>query len=129
MKETWKDIRGYEGLYQVSDLGNVRNLVTQKILKQSFNTSGYVQVSLNKNHKRKKITVHRLVLETFKPRTDMYLKTNNGSYVVQADHINNIKTDNKLKNLQWLLGSRNLKKEIKRNKFKRNLRKLLKEVE
>lgn len=128
MKERWKDIRGYEGLYQVSDLGNVRNLATKKVLKQTFNTNGYVQVSLYKNHEIKKNTVHRLVLETFEPRDDMYLKTNNGSYVMQVDHINNIKTDNKLENLQWLFGSKNLKKETKRNNFKRNLRKLLKEV-
>lgn len=128
MKEEWKDIVGYEGLYQVSDLGNVRNIVTNKMLSAVKITNGYLAVRLSKRGESKLFVVHRLVLETFKPREDMRLKTKNGSYVVQVDHINNIKSDNRLENLQWLTGSKNIKKEQPRKNFKKKLGLALKEV-
>lgn len=72
--EEWKDISGYEGRYQVSDLGNVRSVsrkvncgtdsqrtVKGKILKQHVDDRGYKGITLIKNHKRKKFSVHRLV--------------------------------------------------------------------
>ena len=63
-KETWKDIRGYEGLYQVSNFGNVRNKKF-KILKPRKNKNGYFQVNLSKNNKHKNYYIHRLVAIMF----------------------------------------------------------------
>jgi hypothetical protein len=67
--EIWKDILGYEGLYQVSNLGNVRSLNYRrsgktKLLKQATD-NGYKRVKLSKNGKKKKYWVHRLVAIAF----------------------------------------------------------------
>ena len=77
MEEIWKDIPNYEGLYQVSNLGEVKTLKIindkvrhqkTKILKQCKNTSGYLSVNLSNKIKR----VHRLVAETFIPNPNNY---------------------------------------------------------
>lgn len=127
-QERWKDIRGYEGLYQVSDLGKVKTLRKNKILKPGKAGKGYLFVSLVKNSVREKRYVHRLVLETFNPREDMDIKINGRSFL-NVDHINNIKTDNRLENLQWLTPKQNTRKELDKTLFKRKLYKFIKEVE
>lgn len=103
MKEIWRDIKDYEGLYQVSNLGRVRSLdhyvkskggkrlVKGKILKPDLD-KGYLRVILYKDGKGKHIMVHRLVAETFKPNPHNY---------PTVDHINRIKTDNCVENLRW----------------------------
>lgn len=71
MIEIWRDIKDYEGLYQVSNFGRVRSLVTdshrgKRILKQSFRGC-YLKVKLIKDNKQKIVSVHRLVAEAFLP--------------------------------------------------------------
>ena len=65
--EIWKDIEGYEGLYQVSNLGRVKSLKFNKIkiLSQGISGSGYKIVSLSKENQRKIFLVHRLVAMAF----------------------------------------------------------------
>lgn len=97
MKEVWKDIKGYEGLYQVSNLGNVRSLNynRQKIIKQlrpCKNIRGYWAVSLLKNNKRKTKMVHRLVAESFIENT----KNN-----ILVNHKDGNKNNNCAANLEW----------------------------
>lgn len=103
--EVWKDISGYEGLYQVSSFGKVRsldrfvrgnrdNLRKQKgiTLKPSLSNRGYHLVSLCKGGKSETCRVHRLVMQAF------------SEPVVGKDHINHkngIKTDNRIENLEW----------------------------
>lgn len=111
--EIWKDIEGYEGLYQVSNLGRVKNLERyvnsrsgkrkskEKILKQSRNR--YMYVVLSKNSKRNCFTVHRLVAKAFLP---------NPNNLPQIDHINTDKTDNRVENLRWVTHSENMKNPI-----------------
>ena len=91
--ETWKDIEGYEGLYQVSDYGNIRNVRRNKNLKPSLNKYGYLIVSLFKNGNKKYFSIHRLVAEAFIP---------NPENKPTVDHINTIRTDNRVSNLRWL---------------------------
>ena len=69
MTETWKDVAGYEGLYQVSDRGRVRSLWFGKvrILKPGLKNGGYLQVALYRERKQKYLLVHRLVAEAFVP--------------------------------------------------------------
>ena len=67
LKEIWKDIKDYDGIYQVSNLGRVKSLKFSKerILKDYVDTRGYLNLSLNKNGKKKTYRVHKLVAVAF----------------------------------------------------------------
>lgn len=98
MEEIFKDIPSYEGLYQVSNLGNVKSLnynktKKEKILKSNKNSLGYKNVGLSKNGKVKSITVHQLVAMAF-------LNHNPCGFKLVIDHRNDNKLDNRLENLQ-----------------------------
>jgi HNH endonuclease/NUMOD4 motif len=90
-KEIWKDVVGYEGLYQVSNLGNVKYL--NKLKKQSINASGYLVTALTKNNKQKITYIHKIVAEAFLDK-----KYRKNKLVI--DHINDNKLDNRVENLQ-----------------------------
>lgn len=92
--ETWKPVVGYEGLYEVSDLGRVRSLRSNKILSARPNKhSGYVAHHLSRAGTIKAFYTHSLVLETFvAPRP-------NEEY--QACHNNGNRSDNRVGNLRW----------------------------
>jgi hypothetical protein len=93
MEEIWKDIPEYEGLYQVSNLGRVKRITTNKILKLYKRGFSYLGASLSKNGIRKTMYIHQLVSMAF-----LGHKSNKWELVV--DHINNNPTDNRLENLQ-----------------------------
>lgn len=99
-EETWKDISGYEGLYQVSNHGRIKTyyLSTKCIdgfLKTFKNNSGYQIVTLvNMCGEKKKFLIHRLVAFTFLDRKQNLL--------LEVNHINGIKTDNRIENLEWV---------------------------
>lgn len=95
--EIWRPIKGFEGFYEVSDYGRVRSLNynrtgEERILKPG-NVRGYLCVTLCKNGKPKHFKIHRLVLQTFNPVSNMDELT--------VDHINLDKTDNRLTNLRY----------------------------
>lgn len=95
--ETWKDIPGYENVYQISSFGNVKSLNyrgtgKEKLLKPGLDNDGYYFVVLSKNGEKKKFNVHRLVALSFIP---------NPSNKPCVDHINGIRTDNRVDNLRW----------------------------
>ena len=90
MEEIWKDIKGYEGRYQVSNLGNVKSLRTNKLLYYS-NSDNYYRVSLYKN-KRTMFSIHRLVAEAFIP---------NPNNLPCVNHKDCNTYNNKVDNLNW----------------------------
>ena len=98
MEEVWKDIRGYEGLYQVSNVGRVKRVKTGRILKGIFSGYGYVQVDLSKEGCTSKKLIHRLVAQAFIPNVDNKLEVN---------HINEDKTNNRVDNLEWVTRKEN----------------------
>lgn len=89
--EIWKYINGYEGLYEISNKGRVRN-AEGKILKARTQNKGYFYVTLHSNHKERKFTIHRLVAEVFIPKINGFN---------QVNHINGNKKDNSVENLEW----------------------------
>lgn len=98
--ELWKSIPGYEGVYEVSNLGRVRNFKRGNILKTQINNSGYELVHMNNDGKRKANTVHRLVALSFLPNSD------NLPFV---NHCDSNKLNNNLSNLEWCTQSQNTK--------------------
>tara|TARA_R110000772_G_scaffold261421_2_gene379897 strand:+ start:1536 stop:2015 length:480 start_codon:yes stop_codon:yes gene_type:complete len=105
--EIWKDIKDYEGLYQVSNLGRVKSLKfgKERILSAATNATGYSLVALC-NGKTKAITAHQLVAMAF-------LNHKPCGYKLVVDHINTIKTDNRLENLQVITHRQNCTKDKK----------------
>lgn len=107
MSEYWADIVGYEGMYQISNLGNVKSLerlspqghlVSERIMRQYKNNSGYKIVDLTKNGTRKHWLVHRLVAEAFVENPNGYN---------EVDHIDTNKDNNSADNLRWCTHSQN----------------------
>jgi hypothetical protein len=101
--ELWKDIAGYENRYQVSDYGRVRSLRRKYrkediMLKQIIDYKGYSTVGLTMNCKTKFFKVHRLVAQSF---------LDNPLCKPQINHINCIKDDNSLENIEWCTNGEN----------------------
>ena len=110
--EEWKDILGFEGLYQASNFGRIKSVdrfrkgkngslapVKERILKPKLTHNGYYLIGLYKNSIQKFYYVHRLVYEAF-----------NGTIPegLQVNHINEIKTDNRLSNLNLMTAKENV---------------------
>ena len=103
MNETWADIEGYEGFYKISTLGRVKSMPRNGTIKQErilkpHIVRGYAQAELRYKGVYKSHKVHRLVAEAFIPNPDKKPEVN---------HINGIKTDNCLENLEWATSSEN----------------------
>lgn len=116
--EIWKDIQGYEGLYQVSNLGRVKSLGRfvinplvpkgyswhpERILKGRNDTKGYLRVVLYKDQMSKGFKVHRLVAVAFIP---------NSENKPEVDHINRDKIDNSVNNLRWVSHKENMNNSL-----------------
>lgn len=106
MKEIWKDIEGYEGIYQVSNLGNVKS--NNKILKGREKENNYLQVSLYKDGNKNTQYIHRLVAEAFIENPE------NKEFV---NHKNFNKKDNSVNNLEWVTRKENFEHFHKSEKY------------
>lgn len=92
MEEVWKDIEGYEGLYQVSNLGRVKRVTTGRILKGGKDKDGYLQVTLCKDSTKSTKKIHRLVAQAF---------VSNSENKPEINHIDEDKANNRVNNLEW----------------------------
>lgn len=113
----YKSIKGYEGIYEVSELGQVRSVDRivkfkdsstskrkGKELKPSMDKGGYAIVHLNKNGIAKTCNVHRLVAETFVPNPDN---------LPEVHHLNHDRKDNRVQNLQWVTRSEQMDEHLR----------------
>lgn len=110
--QVWKDIKGFEGIYQISNNGEVKslerktfnngtkteNIIKEKILKKPLDKDGYIIYCLFKNNKRFSLKAHRLVAIEF---------IDNPQNKPQVNHKNGIKTDNSVDNLEWVTAKEN----------------------
>lgn len=100
--EIWKDIKGYEGLYFANNSGQIKRKYKgrslDRILKNQINSEGYYQVCLSKNNVKKSFAVHKIIAELF-------IKNPENKRCV--NHINGIKSDLRLCNLEWSTHSEN----------------------
>lgn len=111
IKEIWKDVPGYEELYQVSSNGDVYSLISGKDLKPCSNDKGYQIVKLYSEPFNGTTTpIHRLVALAFLPNPDNK---------PQVNHKNGVKTDNRVENLEWMTSQDNVRHAY-RNKLKSN---------
>lgn len=100
----WKEVRGYEGRYLVSEEGDVFSLYSGKILRHCINQSGYHRVKLYRKNgmlkEKKMFMVHRLVAVAFDPRGE--------KPGAQVNHIDGNKANNHIRNLEWCTQTENL---------------------
>lgn len=110
--EIWKYVKGYEGYYQISNLGRVKSveryvwwpglncyhLLKERIMKPQLCRKGYARVQFKVDNVSKSFAVHRMVAEAFIPNPEGKLEVN---------HINSIRDDNRLENLEWATHSEN----------------------
>ena len=113
MEEIWKDIKGYEGAYKISNTGKImsiartistafhnrKHVTNNRILKQTITRHGYAIVSLNKNCRKTRYCVHRLVAEAFIP---------NPNNLPQVNHKDECKLNNHFSNLEWCTAQYNV---------------------
>ena len=92
MEEEWRDIKGYEGLYQISNLGRVYSYHKGDCLNLNKDKDGYLVVGLHKNGKKKPYSVHRLVAKNF---------IENPNNLPQINHKDENKSNNRVDNLEW----------------------------
>ena len=116
--EIWKDIKNYEGIYQINNFGKIKsaykkgNNCNNKILKVSYTYNGYERVGLSKNNKTKKYLVHRLVAETFIPNPNNYPCINHKDENKQNNNINNLEWCTRSYNINYGNRNNNLNKEV-----------------
>lgn len=119
MREEWRDIAGYEGLYQVSNLGRVKGMarriqrnghtvaIPERTLNQTNNSNGYLRVNLSKDNHVKHAFVHRLVAAAFVDNPD-------GCRYV--DHLDSDRHNNRADNLVWCTQGENISASYKRGR-------------
>ena len=123
--EIWKDVKGFEKSNEISSLGRLRT--KDRLIKHSkfgtanlkrrykkfrLNRDGYLRCNIKENGKSKDLTMHRIIAQAFIPNPKNYRNIN---------HINGIKTDNRIENLEWCTSSQNIQHAVKTRLVKTKL--------
>lgn len=104
IKEIWKDIQGYKGLYQISNYGKVKSLYKNKLRSFSIDNSGYYHISLTKDKKQRSYLLSRLVALHF---------VKNSNKKQEVNHKDGNKNNNMSSNLEWSTRQENIKHAFK----------------
>ena len=117
--EIWKDIEGYEGLYQVSNFGQIRALNYRKqhisqVVKQGVDAHGYYKIRLSQNGRRTEYKVHRLVAIAF---------LENCGKLPEVNHKDGNKRNNNINNLEWVTKLDNIKHQFETGLVSKNANK------
>ena len=115
MNEIWNDVPGYEGLYEVSNYGKVRNIKTKRIMKCTKNPCGYSIIGLRKNNKQHFHVLARIVANVFIP---------NPENKTEVNHIDGNKNNNTVSKLEWVNRNENMKHALKTGLLRNASRKL-----
>ena len=99
MKEEWRDVVGYEGYYKISSTGRLYSIRSKRCLSLTLGRFGYLNVELNVHGKNKRVYIHRLVAMAFIPNPENKKTVN---------HINSIRSDERVENLEWATQSENI---------------------
>ena len=115
--EIWKPVKNYEGLYEVSNFGRIKSLKktivnksgrinrhTKEKIVRSYNHDGYRRIRLTKSGKGNQVLVHRIVINSYYGHSDLLI-----------DHINGIRHDNRIENLEYVTNSENTLRGYERN--------------
>ncbi|MEB5649029.1 NUMOD4 motif-containing HNH endonuclease [Mammaliicoccus sciuri] len=115
MKEIWKDVPGYEGYYQASNLGRIKSLerkveyinqedriLKEKIMKLNPTSRGYIRISLCKKGRSRSHFVHRLIVSAFIGESNL-----------QVNHIDGVKTNNNIENLEYVTPQENVSHAVR----------------
>ena len=126
--EVWRDVVGFEGLYKVSNKGNVYSVRRRnsrgircggRTLKPIYDKDGYLKVGLRKNGIKKSKLIHRLVAEAFIPNPNNFSEVN---------HLDEVKDNNGLSNLEWCTRKHNMNHGTRTERFARSKSKKVKAV-
>ena len=113
--EVFKPIENYEGLYAISNMGNVKSFISNKILKACTDNQGYSIVTLCKDKVHRTKTIHRLVAIAFIPNLELKK---------QVNHKDGIKQNNNVNNLEWATSKENILHALQKGLFVPNFKKI-----
>lgn len=128
LREIWRDVKGYGGLYQVSIFGKVYSKKANKIIQPYRNNKGYLKIDLYKDGKCEKFFVHRLVAETYIPNPNGYPQVNHKDENKENNRVSNLEYCDSKYNINYGTGHDRAAEKAKKSVFCIELNKSFKSI-